>query len=97
MLNRKGDGPQLAARVVEPKSGRTLEVLTTEPGVQFYTGNFLDGTVKGKGGAVYNRRDGLCLETQHFPDSPNQPSFPSTILKPGQTYQSKTVWKFGIR
>ena len=97
VLNRTGDGLQLAARVVEPKSGRTLEVLTTEPGVQFYTGNFLDGTIKGKGGAVYNRRNGLCLETQHFPDSPNQPSFPSTILKPGQTYQSKTVWKFGSR
>ena len=97
VLNRTGDGPQLAARVVEPRSGRTLEVQTTEPGVQFYTGNFLDGTIKGKGGAVYNRRNGLCLETQHFPDSPNQPSFPSTILKPGQTYQSKTVWKFGSR
>ena len=97
MLNRTGDGLQLAARVVEPKSGRTLEVQTTEPGVQFYTGNFLDGTIKGKGGAVYNRRNGLCLETQHYPDSPNQPAFPSTILKPGQTYQSKTVWKFGSR
>jgi aldose 1-epimerase len=97
VINRKGDGPQLAARVIEPKSGRTLEVLTTEPGVQFYTGNFLDGTIKGKGGTVYNRRNGLCLETQHFPDSPNQPSFPSTILSPGQTYQSKTVWKFGSR
>ena len=72
-------------------------MLTTEPGVQFYTGNFLDGTVKGKGGTVYNRRNGLCLETQHYPDSPNQPSFPTTILKPGQTYQSKTVWKFGSR
>ena len=86
-----------AARVVEPKSGRTLEVSTTEPGVQFYTGNFLDGSVKGKGGAVYHHRNGLCLETQHFPDSPNQPAFPSTILRPGSTYQSKTVWKFGAR
>ena len=84
-----------AARVVEPKSGRTLEVSTTEPGVQFYTGNFLDGSVKGKGGAVYHHRNGLCLETQHFPDSPNQPSFPSTILRPGSTYRSKTVWRFG--
>jgi aldose 1-epimerase len=84
-----------AARVVEPKSGRTLEVSTTEPGVQFYTGNFLDGSVKGKGGAVYNHRNGLCLETQHFPDSPNQPAFPSTVLRPGSTYRSKTVWRFG--
>ena len=97
VLNRTGGGLQLAARVADPKSGRTLEVQTTEPGVQFYTGNFLDGTIKGKGGAVYNRRNGLCLETQHYPDSPNQPAFPSTILKPGQTYQSKTVWKFGSR
>lgn len=97
VINRKGDGLQLAARVVEPKSGRTLEVQTTEPGVQFYTGNFLDGTLKGKGGAVYNRRNGLCLETQHYPDSPNHPSFPSTTLKPGATYQSKTVWTFGNR
>jgi aldose 1-epimerase len=97
VLNRKGSGLELAARVTEPKSGRTLEVLTTEPGVQFYTGNFLDGTVKGKGGVVYNRRSGLCLETQHYPDSPNQPSFPSTILRPGGTYQSQTVWRFGSR
>ncbi len=97
VLNRTGGGLQLAARVADRKSGRTLEVQTTEPGVQFYTGNFLDGTIKGKGGALYNRRNGLCLETQHYPDSPNQPAFPSTILKPGQTYQSKTVWKFGSR
>ena len=85
-----------AARVVEPKTGRTLEVSTTEPGVQFYTGNFLDGSLKGKDGAVYNHRNGLCLETQHFPDSPNQPTFPSTVLRPGQTYRSKTVWRFGV-
>jgi aldose 1-epimerase len=97
VINRKSDGLQLAARVFEPKSGRTLEVQTTEPGVQFYTGNFLDGTLRGKGGAVYNRRNGLCLEAQHYPDSPNQPAFPSTIVKPGQTYQSKTLWKFGSR
>jgi aldose 1-epimerase len=97
VLNRTGGSLQLAARVADPKSGRTLEVLTTEPGVQFYTGNFLDGTIMGKGGAVYNRRNGLCLETQHYPDSPNQQAFPSTILKPGQTYQSKTVWKFASR
>jgi len=95
VLNRKGDGLQLAARVVEPKSGRTLEVSTSEPGLQFYSGNFLDGSLKGKG-AVYNRRNGLCLETQHFPDSPNKPSFPTTILKPGDTYRSQTVLTFGV-
>ena len=97
VLNRKGDGLQLAARVVDSASGRTLEVSTTEPGVQFYTGNFLDGTLKGKGGVGYPRRGGLCLETQHFPDSPNQPSFPTTILQPGATYRSKTVWRFGVQ
>ena len=84
MLNRTGDGLQLAARVVEPTSGRTMEITTTEPGVQFYTGNFLDGTIKGKGGHVYQHRSGFCLETQHFPDSPNQPEFPSTILQAGR-------------
>ena len=96
-LNRKGDGLQFAARVVEHASGRTLEVSTTEPGVQFYTGNFLDGMLKGKGGVGYPRRGGLCLETQHFPDSPNKPAFPTTILHPGSTYRSKTVWKFGAQ
>ncbi len=96
VLNGGGTSPRLAARLVEPASGRTLEVSTTEPGLQFYTGNFLDGTVKGKGGAAYARRSGLCLETQHFPDSPNQPAFPTTILKPGGTYRSKTVWRFGV-
>jgi aldose 1-epimerase len=96
VLNKKGQGRQLAARVVDPRSGRTLEVSTTEPGVQFYTGNFLDGTVKGKGGRAYARRSGLCLETQHFPDSPNQPAFPSTILRPGQEFKSETGFKFGV-
>jgi aldose 1-epimerase len=71
-----------------------MEVHTTEPGVQFYTGNFLDGSLTGKQGAVYKFRTGFCLETQHFPDSPNQPSFPSTVLKPGQTYRSKTEYRF---
>jgi aldose 1-epimerase len=97
VLNRTGTGLQLAARVVEPKTGRTLEVTTTEPGVQFYSGNFLDGTIKGKGGVVYNFRTGLCLETQHFPDSPNHPSFPTTILTPGDTYSSQTVFTFGVQ
>jgi aldose 1-epimerase len=96
VLNRKSPGRQLAARVVEPKSGRTLEISTTEPGLQFYSGNFLDGSITGKGGRVYQRRNGLALETQHFPDSPNQPKFPSTILRPGGTYDSQTVWRFGV-
>lgn len=84
-----------AARASDPVSGRYLEVLTTEPGVQLYTGNYLDGSVKGKGGAAYKKHAGFCLETQHFPDSPNQPTYPSTILRPGETYSSKTVMKFG--
>jgi len=88
--------PALAARVVEPKSGRLLEVLTTEPGIQFYSGNFLDGTIKGKGGKVYGKRSGFCLETQHFPDSPNKPQFPSTVLRPGEKYQTTTVFRFGV-
>ncbi|HEY6187195.1 MAG TPA: aldose epimerase family protein [Pyrinomonadaceae bacterium] len=89
--------PSLAARVYEAKSGRVMEVYTTEPGVQFYTGNFLDGTITGKGGKVYNQRYGLCLEAQHYPDSPNQPKFPSTVLKPGQRYTQTTIYKFSAR
>lgn len=96
VLNRTGAGLQLAARVVEPKTGRTLEIKTTEPGIQFYSGNFLDGTITGKAGHVYKHRTGFCLETQHYPDSPNQPSFPTTILKPGQEYSTKTVFTFGV-
>jgi aldose 1-epimerase len=84
----------LAARAVEPNSGRVLEVWTTEPGVQFYTGNFLDGTVRGKEGKTYGFRSAFCLETQHFPDSPNHPDFPSTVLSPGQRFHSVTVYKF---
>ena len=83
-----------AAEVYEPTTGRILRVLTTEPGVQLYTGNFLDGTITGKEGRVYNRRFAFCLETQHFPDSPNHPSFPSTELKPGQEFHSVTVFEF---
>jgi aldose 1-epimerase len=83
-----------AARVVEPTSGRVLEVFTTEPGLQFYTGNFLDGKTPGKGGVAYPRRNALCLETQHFPDSPNQPKFPSVILNPGERYHTVTTYKF---
>jgi aldose 1-epimerase len=97
VINRKGDGLTLAARMYEPTSGRVLEVSTTQPGVQFYTGNFLDGTVTGKQGHVYKRRYGFCLETQHFPDSPNHADFPSTILKPGETFKSKTVFKFSAK
>lgn len=96
VLNRSGTGLSLAARVVEPTSGRTLEVRTQEPGLQFYTGNFLDGSITGKAGHVYKRRTGFCLETQHYPDSPNQPNFPSTILKPGQEYRTTTVFTFGV-
>ena len=94
VLDRKGTGLELAGRVDEPQSGRVLEVYTTEPGVQLYTGNFLDGTITGKHGYAYNKHAGLCLETQHFPDSPNHSNFPWTILKPEQTYNSRTVYKF---
>jgi aldose 1-epimerase len=94
VLNGGGGALSLAARVSEPGSGRVMEVLTTEPGVQFYTGNFLDGTLRGKGGKVYGHRYGFCLETQHFPDSPNKPDFPSTVLKPGETYRTTTVYRF---
>ena len=80
--------------MLEPLSGRELEVLTTEPGVQLYSGNFLDGSVAGKHGHAYERRSAFCLETQHFPDSPNQPSFPSIILRPGQTFRSTTIYRF---
>ena len=97
VINRKGPGLEFAARVYEPTSGRVLEVSTTQPGVQFYTGNFLDGTVTGKHGHVYQRRYGFCLETQHFPDSPNHPDFPTTILRPGETFHSKTVFKFSAK
>ena len=95
VLRRKlGDPISLAARVVEPTTGRVVEVWTTEPGVQFYTGNFLDGSLKGKGGISYTKRSAFCLETQHFPDSPNKPKFPSTELKPGERYDTTTIYKF---
>ncbi|MCY3017990.1 MAG: galactose mutarotase [Planctomycetota bacterium] len=94
VLNGGGGNLALAARVTEPTSGRTMEVYTTEPGIQFYAGNFLDGTNVGKGGKVYKHRFGLCLETQHFPDSPNHPDFPTTVLKPGQELKSTTIYRF---
>ena len=86
----------LAARVYEPYSGRIMEVSTTEPGIQFYAGNFLDATLVGAGGALYRQSDGLALETQHFPDSPNQSDFPSTVLRPGETYDTSTILKFSV-
>jgi aldose 1-epimerase len=94
VLNEKIGTLQLAARVTEPTTGRVLTVETTQPGVQFYSGNFLDGTLHGKQGHVYALRTGFCLETQHFPDSPNHPKFPTSELKPGQTYHEVTVFKF---
>lgn len=94
VINRASEGLVLAARVREPESGRVMEVRTTEPGVQLYTGNFLDGSLVGKGGAVYERHHGFCLETQHYPDSPNHPEFPSIVLRPGQQYRQTTVHRF---
>jgi aldose 1-epimerase len=97
VLRMKVDGVEsLAARVVEPTSGRVMEVWTTEPGIQFYTGNFLDGKAIGKGGLSYPRRNAFCLETQHFPDSPNQPKFPSVVLNPGDRYHTITNYKFSV-
>ena len=93
----KGEGLSLVARVYEPTTGRVMEVFSTEPGVQFYSGNFLDGSITGKSGHVYERRTGFCLETQHYPDSPNKPDFPSSILRPGETYESRTIFKFSAR
>jgi aldose 1-epimerase len=97
VLDREGQGLELVASAYEPTSGRVLEVLTTEPGLQLYTGNFLNGSIRGKGGTAYAHRAGFCLEAQHYPDSPNQPSFPSVVLQPGQTYQTSTVYRLGVR
>jgi aldose 1-epimerase len=91
-----GGSLKSVAMVVDPNSGRTLEVWTDQPGVQFYTGNHLDGTVKGKGGHAYAKREALCLETQHFPDSPNEPHFPSVVLRPGEELRSQTVFAFSV-
>jgi len=93
---KKAGEMTLAATVFEPVSGRFMEVLTQEPGVQFYCGNFLDGRLKGKSGKPYVHRGGFCLETQHYPDSPNQKSFPTTILQPGETYNTQTVYRFSV-
>jgi len=97
VLNASEEDITVAATVYDPSSGRVMEVLTEEPGVQFYSGNFLDGHHVGKGGVAYERRSGLCLETQHFPDSPNQPNFPSTVLRPGETYATSTIYRFSTR
>jgi aldose 1-epimerase len=97
VLNKRAGMLAKAAEVYEPTSGRVMEVFTTEPGLQFYTGNFLDGTVTGKGGIAYPLRAGFCMETQHYPDSPNQPNFPSTGLQPGKTYHTTTIYKFSAR
>ena len=82
--------------MVDPSSGRTLEVWTSEPGIQFYTGNFLNPSIRGKAGRIYDQYTGFCLETQHFPDSPNQPAFPSTLLRPGGVFRSSTEFRFGV-
>jgi aldose 1-epimerase len=97
VINKEKKGLTLAATVYESTTGRLMEVHTTEPGIQFYSGNFLDGTIKGKSGKIYEKRFGLCLETQHFPDSPNKPQFPSTVLKPGQKYTQTTIYRFKVK
>jgi aldose 1-epimerase len=97
VLDRSSDGLTPAARLHDPSSGRVVEIHTTEPGLQFYSGNFLDGSITGKAARVYGHRSGLCLETQHFPDSPNKPHFPSTILRPGAQYRSRTAFHFSVR
>ena len=97
VLNGKHNAMLIAAEAYDPKGGRVLQISTTEPGIQFYTGNFLDGSIHGKSGKPYNYRSAFCLETQHFPDSPNHPNFPSTELKPGQRFHSMTIYKFSTR
>ena len=97
LIKNKPNGLTLAARAEESTSGRVLEVWTTEPGIQLYTGNFLDGSIHGKGGVAYTQRSAFCLETQHFPDSPNHPKFPSTLLAPGQRYHTTTIYKFSTK
>jgi aldose 1-epimerase len=95
VVNRAGGGPPtLAARVVDPQSGRVMEVLTTQPGVQLYTANHIEGEIKGKEGAIYHFRSAYCFETQHFPDTPNQPTFPTAVLKPGEKYHETTIFRF---
>lgn len=97
VLNDDGTPLRRAATLYDPESGRIMQVLTNEPGIQFYSGNFLDGTLRGKGGVIYNKHAALCLETQHFPNSVNQPSFPSIIVRPGETYHSICIYKFDVQ
>jgi aldose 1-epimerase len=95
VLNSGGNDGTRSARVHDPRSGRVMEVYTTQPGVQFYTGNFLDGSITGKGGRAYGKHAGFCLETQHFPDAVHHPNFPSILLRPGDTYRQFTSYRFG--
>ena len=96
VLNTKGDINNIAIKLISPSSGISLEVYTNEPGIQVYTGNFLDGSITGKKGIIYNSRSAICLESQHYPDSPNKPQWPSVILEPGQTYHSHCIFKFNV-
>ncbi|MBA7580811.1 Aldose 1-epimerase [subsurface metagenome] len=97
VLRDYGKGVRLAARAVEPKSGRIMEIYTDQPGIQFYSGNFLDGAVKGKGGVAYKKHFGFCLETQHYPDSPNKPDFPPVVLRPGERYTHTMIHRFSTK
>ena len=97
VINKKAGELTMLARVSDSDSGRVMEVWSTEPALQFYTGNFLDGTIKGKGGWVYQKHAGFCMEPQHYPDSPNQPKFPSTELKPGETYKNTIIYRFSTQ
>jgi aldose 1-epimerase len=97
VLNNDSGKLATAARVYEPSTGRVMEILTTQPGIQFYSGNFLDGSINGKKGVSYSKHHGFCLETQHFPDSVNHPNFPSTILRPGETYTQTTIHRFSVK
>jgi aldose 1-epimerase len=97
VINKKMGELTLMAHVSEPTTGRVMEVWSTEPALQFYSGNFLDGTITGKGGWVYQFRNGFCMEAQHYPDSPNQPNFPSVVLKPGEVYRNTIIFKFSVQ
>ena len=97
MINKPENKLDFTASVYEPEGDRYMEVFTTEPGVQFYTGNYLQGNEIGKAGKPYTKRTGFCLETQHFPDSPHQPTFPSTLVKPGNIFKSTTIYKFSVK
>ena len=96
ILDTKGNVNEVAATLSDPRSGITMDLYTNEPGLQVYTGNFLDGTIKGKKAKVYNQRHGICLETQKYPDSPNKPQWPSAVLRPGETYNSICIFKFRV-